>query len=72
MTKDLLHTIIGFVLAGVMALDTYLNKLEAGQDLLSFTVIVGALSAVAMAVYGKWAKKGDNSAALSKDMTPIK
>ena len=71
MTKDLMHTIIGYVMAAMLALDTYYNKLQGDADVMSVTVIVGALGAVVMAVYGKWAKKGDKSKALSSSTDPV-
>jgi len=49
---------------GVIWIDKAARCGAENVEVVSLTFIVGIISAVALAVYGKWAKKGDNSTAL--------
>lgn len=59
MSKDLLTTIIGFVTAAGVAAKEYLAIQNGTEDFGSMTFWVGMGSAVLVALFGKWAKKGE-------------
>lgn len=59
MSKDLLTTIIGFAGAAIVSAKEYLDVQAGTTDYGSLTFWIGMGSAVLMAVFGKWAKKGE-------------
>lgn len=59
MSKDLLTTVIGFVGAAVVAANEYLTVQTGAEDYGSIQFWIGMGSAVMIALFGKWAKKGE-------------
>lgn len=59
MSKDLLTTIIGLATAAVVGAKEYLAVQSGAEDYGSITFWIGMGSAVVVAVFGKWAKRGE-------------
>lgn len=59
MNKDLLTTIVGLVSAAVIAAKEYLAVQSGTEDFGSMTFWIGMGSAMLVAVFGTWAKKGE-------------
>ena len=58
MNKDLLTTIIGFAGAAVVAANEYLTVQAGVEDYGSIQFWIGMGSAVLVALFGYWSKKG--------------
>lgn len=59
MNKDLLTTVIGLAGAAIVAAKEYLAVQSGTEDYGSLTFWIGMGSAMLLAVFGKWSKKGE-------------
>ena len=59
MSKDLLTTIIGFLGAATIAANEYLQTQAGTESFGGVSWWIGMGSAVLVAVFGKWSKKGE-------------
>lgn len=59
MSKDLLTTVIGVVSAGMIAAKEYLAVQAGQEDVGGMQFWIGMGSAVLVAVFGYWSKKGE-------------
>lgn len=59
MSKDLLTTIVGFAGAAVVSVNEYLTVQSGSEDYGSIQFWIGMGSAVMLALFGKWSKKGE-------------
>lgn len=59
MSKDLLLTITGVLSAAVIGAKEYVAVQNGTEDVTSWQFYVGMASAVLVAVFGYWSKKGE-------------
>jgi uncharacterized membrane protein len=59
MSKDVLTTVIGMIMAAAVGAKEYVAMQNGTEDVTSWQFLVGMASAVLVAVFGYWSKRGE-------------